>query len=80
MDTVITTGPRKREPASDHRSVAVANALWFRALAWRALRDGRPNAELRAFNARAAARICLRQARRAGVIDRLVAEALSVDS
>jgi hypothetical protein len=46
--------------------VAISDANIFRALAWRALRDGAPKAALRAANARAAARIILRHAREDG--------------
>ncbi|WP_457103895.1 hypothetical protein [Methylobacterium sp. P5_C11] len=53
------------------RAAALANIRWFRALAWRALRDGGPQAEMRAANARAAARIVLRQAKRDAVVARL---------
>ena len=53
------------------RAAALANAKWFRALAWRALREGGPQAELRAANARAAARIIVRQAKREAIVARL---------
>ena len=72
MQTLGLSDSRERGPAADRRAVALANALWFRALAWRALRDGAPKAELRATNARAAARIVLRQARREALVRRLV--------
>ena len=49
---------------SGRRAVALANAKWFRALAWKALRDGGPKGALRAANARAAARIVIQQAKR----------------
>ncbi|SDA14435.1 hypothetical protein SAMN02799622_01121 [Methylobacterium sp. UNC378MF] len=58
------------------RAAALANVRWFRALAWRALRDGGPRAELRAANARAAARIVLRQAKREALVDRLTRQAV----
>jgi hypothetical protein len=61
------------------RAVAIANANWFRAMAWRALRGGLPKAELRAANARAAARIVLRQARRDALVSRIANEALAAD-
>ncbi|MDP4003600.1 hypothetical protein [Methylobacterium sp. NEAU K] len=61
------------------RAAALANAKWFRALAWRALRDGGPEAKLRAANARAAARIVLRQARREALVSRMVREAFHPD-
>lgn len=58
------------------RAAALANVRWFRALAWRALRDGGPRAELRAANARAAARIVLRQAKRDALVACLARQAL----
>jgi hypothetical protein len=61
------------------RAAALANAKWFRALAWRALRGGGPQAALRAANARAAARIVLRQAKRDAVVARMAREALGSD-
>ena len=64
MSTQTLTRPVEGDGILHRRSVALANALWFRALAWRALRDGAPKGELRAANARAAARIVLRQAKR----------------
>src|SRR3954471_10607151 len=57
---------------SGRRAVALANANWFRALAWRALRDGNPNGALRAANARAAARIVIQQAKREARSSRMV--------
>lgn len=64
----------------DRRAVALANARWFRAMARRALRDGAPRGELRAANARAAARIILLQARRDALVNRLMTGALAVGS
>ena len=61
------------------RAAALANAKWFRALAWRALREGGPQAALRASNARAAARIVLRQAKRDALVARMAREALGSD-
>jgi hypothetical protein len=61
--TSASPGPLLSGSALHRRAVAVSNAKWFRALAWRALRDGAPKADLRAANARAAARIILRRAR-----------------
>ena len=51
------------------RSIETAHKL--RALAWVALRDGAPKAELRAANARSAARIVLRHAKHAAVLSSL---------
>jgi len=78
MQIVISATPLERGPAVDRRAVAIANARWFRALAWRALRDRAPYGELRAANARKAARLVLRQGRRNAFIDRLQADALTV--
>ncbi|WP_244478422.1 hypothetical protein [Methylobacterium sp. Leaf113] len=61
------------------RAIAIGNANWFRAVAWKALRDGSPNAGVRAANARAAARIVLRQARRDALVNRITSEALAYD-
>ena len=68
-DTIKHTSFERR------RAIAIANANMFRAMACRALQDGQPHSELRARNARAAARIVLRQARRDAVIHRMTAAA-----
>jgi hypothetical protein len=52
---------------------------WFRKLAWRAVRDGKPNGELRAANARAAARIVIRQAKRDALVSHMAREALAAE-
>lgn len=78
MHATISFGTRQRGPHSHHHAVALANIQWFRAMAWRALRDGSPQGLLRAANARAAARIVLRQARRNDLVNRLVTDALAV--
>ncbi|CAM2780688.1 MULTISPECIES: hypothetical protein [Methylobacterium] len=61
------------------RAAALANVKWFRALASRVLREGGPQATLRAANARAAARIILRQAKRDALVNRMAREALQAD-
>ena len=48
---------------SELRATAFSDANRFRALAWIALKDGSPRADLRASNARAAARSVLRHAK-----------------
>jgi hypothetical protein len=58
------------------RAAALANVKWFRALAWRALREGGPQSALRAANARAAARIIMRQAKREAIVARMTRAAL----
>jgi hypothetical protein len=65
------TGPARR------RAIAISNIKWFRAVAWKALRDGGPKAELRAANARAAARIILKQARRDALVSQITTDAMS---
>ena len=60
------------------RAIAIANANMFRAMACRALQDRKPHGAMRARNARAAARIVLRQARRDAVVHGMTAAA-SVD-
>ena len=62
-----------------HQSIAIANVRWFRSMASRALRDGGPQAALRAANARAAARIMLRQARRDAMVRQMAMLALAGD-
>lgn len=63
----------------DRRSISMANVRWFRSMAWRALRDGGPHAETRAANARAAARIVLRQARRDASVRLMATQALAFE-
>lgn len=79
MSTLITTALTNVGGALHRRAVALANVQWFRALARRALRDGGPQAQLRAANARAAARIVLRQAKREAVVGRMARDALAAD-
>jgi hypothetical protein len=78
MKTISLDGSRLRGPATHRHVVAIANIRWFRAMAWRALRDGGPQGALRAANARAAARIVLRHARRDALVDRLMTDALAI--
>lgn len=77
MLTVAAPGLKNSGRFAERRSIALANANWFRKLAWRATRDGRPNGERRAANARAAARIVIRQAKREALISRMAHEALT---
>ena len=60
---------------ASRRAIAIGNANLFRAMASRALRDGKPHGEMRARNARTAARIVLRQARRDALVHRMTAAA-----
>ena len=80
MSTSLATGLVDVRGALHRRAVALANVRWFRAMAWRALRDGGPQGELRAANSRAAARIVLRQAKREAIVGRMAREALQADS
>lgn len=59
MSAEPQTRPTESGGVLYRRSVALANVRWFRAMAWRAQRDGAPKADLRAANARAAASIVL---------------------
>lgn len=61
------------------RMTAIANANWFRKLAWQALRDGAARPEHRAANARAAARIIIRQAKREALVNRMADDARQAD-
>ena len=78
MQVDFSVEPHARGPAFDRRAIALANARWFRAMASRALRDGAPQGASRAANARAAARIVLRQARRDALVHQLVTDALAI--
>ncbi|MGH1588016.1 hypothetical protein ACRBEV_06260 [Methylobacterium phyllosphaerae] len=79
MSTLVTNASVNVGGALHRRAVALANIRWFRALAQRAVRDGGPQAQLRAANARAAARIILRQAKREAVVGRIARDALAAD-
>lgn len=79
MLTLDSPKPAKRDSFAERRATAVANANWFRAMAWRALRSGLPKVELRAAKARVAARIVLRQARRDALISRIAKATLAAD-
>ena len=73
-ETVELTGEARR------RAIAIANANWFRAVACKALQDSGPKAELRAANARLAARIVIRHARRDALVNRITTAALAGSS
>jgi hypothetical protein len=79
MSTRITAASVNLGGALHRRAVALANIRWFRALARRAVRDGGPQAHLRAANAHAAARIILRQAKREAMVSRMARDALALD-
>ena len=74
----LPTRPSESDGVLHRRAVALANVRWFRAMAWRASRDGLPKGELRAANARAAARIVLRQARRDAAIVHLARSGVAI--
>lgn len=76
MPTLDAQRATQRNGLAERHAIAVANANHFRALAWRALRDGAPNGTARAANARAAARIVLRQAKRDALVYRIANDAL----
>jgi hypothetical protein len=78
----ILTAPETEELTGEarRRAIAVANANWFRAVACKALRDGGPKAELRGANARLAARIVIKQARRDALVNRITTAALAGSS
>ena len=76
MSTLIAPEMEELTGAARRRAIAISNVKWFRAVAWKALRDGGPRAELRAANARAAARIVLKQARRDALVSRITTDAL----
>ncbi|MGV7034775.1 hypothetical protein [Methylobacterium symbioticum] len=80
MLTLTAPESISRGAFAERRAVAIANVHWFRAMAWRALRDGGPQAALRAANARAAARIVLRQAKRDALVSRMANAALTADT
>lgn len=66
----------ERSGAAERRAVALAEADWFRAMAWTADRDGGSKRELRAADACAAARIILRQAKRDAVVNGIANQSL----
>ena len=78
MHALSVLAPPACGSVADRRAIALANAQWFRAMAWRALRDGSPKGDIRAANARAAARIVIRQAKRDALVNRLVTDALAI--
>jgi hypothetical protein len=67
-----TKRPVKYTTLAERCAIAIADAHWFRNLATRALRDGKPKAKIRAANARTAARIVLTQARRDVLMHRMI--------
>jgi hypothetical protein len=77
MSVLAPSGAEELTGAARRRGIAISNINWFRAVAWKALRDGGPKAELRAANARTAARIVLKQARRDALVTRMTTDALA---
>ena len=77
MSSLAASGTEELTGAAHRRAIAISNINWFRAIAWKALRDGGPKGELRAANARRAARIVLKQARRDALVTRITTDAVS---
>lgn len=71
---------RSQDPAeystlAERCAVAIADANWFRNMASRALRDGKPRGLIRAERARTAARIILMRAKQDAAMNRMIVEA-----
>jgi hypothetical protein len=77
MSILAASGTEELSGVAHRRAIAISNINWFRATAWKAIRDGGPKAELRAANARRAARIVLKQARRDALVTRITTDAMS---
>jgi hypothetical protein len=77
MTTAIVLRTIDDSAFARRRAVALANTKWFRAMGWRALREGAPKSELRAANARAAAQIVIGQAKREAITNRIATDALA---
>jgi hypothetical protein len=67
--------PAEYSTLAERCAVAIADAHWFRNMATRALRDGKPRAKARAANARTAARIILMRAKQDAAMHRMIGEA-----
>jgi hypothetical protein len=67
--------PAEYSTLAERCSIAIADAHWFRNMANRALRDGKPGAKKRAANARTAARIILARAKQDAAMHRAIVEA-----
>jgi len=65
--------PAEYSTLAERCAVAIADAHWFRNMATRALRDGKPRAKVRAANARTAARIILMRAKQDAAMNRAIA-------
>jgi hypothetical protein len=71
---------RSQDPAeystlAERCAVAIADAHWFRNMATRALRDGKPKGRVRAASARTAARIILMRAKQDAALHRMIVDA-----
>ena len=75
MPATTSRDPAESSTLAERCAVAIADAHWFRNIATQALRDGEPRAEIRAANARTAARIILMRAKQDAVIHRIIGEA-----
>jgi len=70
--------PAEYSTLAERCAVAIADAHWFRNMANRALRDGKPRGRIRAERARTAARIILMRAKRDAAMHRMIVEAAAV--
>jgi hypothetical protein len=78
----IAMPTRSQDPAeystlAERCAVAISDAHWFRNMATRALRDGKPRGRIRAQRARTAARIILMRAKEDAAIHRMIVEAVA---
>ena len=67
--------PAEYSTITERCAVAIADAHWFRHMATRALRDGKPRGRVRAERARTAARIILMRAKQDVAMHRMIVEA-----
>jgi hypothetical protein len=67
--------PAEYSTLAERCAVAISDAHWFRHMATRALRDGKPRAQIRAQRARTAARIILMRAKQDAAMHCLIVEA-----
>lgn len=75
MPASTTRDPAEYSTLAERCAVAIADAHWFRSMATRALRDGKPRAKVRAANARTAARIILMRAKEDAAMHRMIVRA-----
>jgi hypothetical protein len=75
VSAATSRDPAEFSTLAERCAVAIADANWFRNMATRALRDGKPRAKKRAASARTAARIILARAKQDAAMHRMIAEA-----